>query len=115
MAEALDNLEVQYTYHVHEGVSNVIGGCYGNKSVLCGNVIFKEDAFSSECSSSVCTSYYKKIFMCSTCNQQTGWYCTNYNNCGTAQGLCGGQHYKANIDLICGKTTDTIESATIIY
>lgn len=101
------NLNISYKYHEHSGNSSVVGGCYGNVSGTrtCGG------------------RYY--VYM-----NASGWIASCYS-CGTngvvgqssqyaaeawASGKsCGAKVPYTSIGVVCGKTTDTIESATIIY
>lgn len=96
MTNALENIDIQYTYHVHEGEANQEGGCYGKVS-------YQQNTY--------CT--------CRGFSPQDHGGC----NCGHASWAHGtdwckyvmGTTTAYKIALTCGKTTDTIESATIIY
>ena len=95
-AEALGNLNVIYNYHVHEGDTSQVGGCYGNltgiQPVLCG-----------------CNSYVYA-------NDNGHPYCANcyHNHSGKCQGTVSYTQY-TYIGLTCGKTEETIESVTFVY
>ena len=96
ITDGLSKVNVQYIYHTHTGNDSVIGGCYGN-----------------------CTGY--KPIQCNC----WGWVAGSYgcDNCHHAYGMHGSGYCTGIVDhepytyigLVCGKTTDTIESATIIY
>lgn len=97
MADSLDNANVVYTYHEHSGDSSQIGGCYGmltgTKEVLCG-----------------CNAYvYTDIFGVSTC--ANCWHNHGASKCAAVSSYKPYEY----IGLACGKTEQTIESATIVY
>lgn len=97
IADSLGKMEVRYTYHRHIGDSTQVEGCYGIltgiKPVLCG-----------------CTQYaHTDILGHSTC--ANCWHNHGVNKCGAT---ISNQTYEY-IGLVCGKTEETIESATIIY
>lgn len=99
VAEALNKVNVVYTYHEHVGSSNVEGGCYGyltgTQPVLCG------------CNSYVWADYDGNgTATCANC-----WHNHGSRTCDAVETY---QTY-GYIGLICNKTTDTIESATIQY
>lgn len=95
------NLNISYTYHSHVGDNTAEGGCYGNKTgttpVYCD-----------------CHFFFYEV------REDGGQYC---GNCGhgpdahDGNGCKGIRTYQSYtyIDLICGKTEQTIESATITY
>ena len=117
MQQTLNNLEVQYTYHVHEGSSgDTANGCYTTPEYhthtdSCYETITGRWSKTSDYTGAV---YVK---------------CTRCGAKGTAgMGLegtvhCSGKSLTCKIDttiiiaytLGCGKTEDTIESATIIF
>ena len=107
MANALDNLDVQYTYHVHSGDASTIGGCYGNITKQCpGRYITTKESWFNRCWWSVIT--------CNSCG--VSW--TNEDGdyaykAGSDRGKC--TRAVSGIGLSCGKTEQTIASATIIY
>ena len=97
IADSLDKVEVVYTYHEHTGDESQVGGCYGTltgtKPVLCG-----------------CIQYVHTDSLghstCANC-----WHNHGANKCG---GIVSYKQYEY-IGLACGKTEETIESATIVY
>lgn len=97
MADSLDKAEVIYSYHQHTGDDSQIGGCYGTltgtKPVLCG-----------------CTQYAHTDSLghstCANC-----WHNHGVNKCGATTSYTTYEY----IGLTCGKTEQTIESATIVY
>ena len=132
MDQALDNLQVFYTYHVHEGDAVNGGGCYTKE--------ITEDIYES------CThrlsgwiAYYKKgEYFDGYYGYEFVWdngtvdLCTiTLQNVVIATGYADGRDLNNSdyihthdvfvetkllgYDLNCGKTTETIESATIIY
>lgn len=109
MNQALDNLEVEYTYHQHTGDPSVIGGCYGNVSVPCKGSVY---AISDGVYYTSDKSWHQQV-RCNGCGH-------TYDHL-TGSPLSKNQYVKAcnrtttGIGIACGKTTETIESATIIY
>lgn len=115
MSEVLDNLNVQYTYHVHEGDGTSATGCYV--------AVYHEHA--SGCYTTVNYRYdigadESGVFaICPNCgNKQMvaadGEKC--YKGCTYKSLVCG----KATTTiekyaLGCGKTEETVESVTITY
>ena len=106
VADGLSKVNVQYTYHVHEGDSSAVGGCYGNKSEIRYNYTY--------CNCTEVPDVYWPSWsdnpLCSECDHPQ-------HKDGVK---CGRQTSKTPytynyIGLTCGKTEDTIESATIIY
>ena len=97
IADSLSKVEVQYTYHQHINSSTQNGGCYGLvsgiKPVMCG-----------------CTQYaYTDVLGGPTC--ANCWHNHGSNKCGAT---VSNQEYEY-LGYVCGKTEETIESATIIY
>jgi len=99
-ADALGKININYTYHRHTGNTSQVGGCYGilvgTRPNICG-----------------CNNYIYEILpgyeghpTCGNC----------YHNHGskTCDAVDGYSRYEY-IGLNCGKTEETIESATIIY
>ena len=99
VADSLGKAHIEYTYHKHSGNSSQVGGCYrkltGNKPVYCG------------CSSYSYTELpgYEGHATCGNCY---------HNHSGTCNAVKSYTQYEY-IGLICGKTEQTIEAATIIY
>lgn len=118
MAEALDNLEVQYTYHEHkDSAGNVTteeylsdsGGCYTQKQerkettpILCSRngYVASENAYNNW---GYCSKCGGEVYLGPSGGNMYGKYISHTHSLG--------YYYY----LGCGKTTDTIESATIIY
>lgn len=101
VADALGKANIVYTYHKHTGNSHNVGGCYGTLT----GVKYRECG---------CTSYaykddypgYEGIPGCAYCfHNHPGVVCT-------AKEAAGVENY---IGLVCNKTEQTIESATIVY
>lgn len=90
-----DNLNITYHYHVHQGDASAIGGCYGN-----------------------CTGYNPRYCGCPAWawGDQYGSCATCWHNhAGSVCNYTVGHDPYTYIGQICGKTEDTIESATIVY
>lgn len=96
ITESLSKVNVQYTYHTHEGNASAIGGCYGN----CTGYI------PVECS---CWGWVSGSYGCDNCHHAFGMHEDGY-----CTGIVNNEPY-TYIGLVCGKTTETIESATIVY
>ena len=110
MQQALDNLEVVYTYHVHEGASDMGTGCY---------------------TTPVYGYNYQSCYH--ICHYSSGEVCHihpvgSIPNCGFDGGVFNGYQYSNGYThnvavssyinyytLGCGKDGNTIESATIIF
>lgn len=100
VADSLGKAHIEYTYHKHSGNSSQVGGCYkkltGNKPVYCG-----------------CSAYayvelpgYEGTGTCANCYHNHG-----SSKCNAVKSYTQYEY----IGLKCGKTEQTIESATIIY
>lgn len=143
--QALDNLDVQYTYHVHEGSAGTTangcytkatyhvhtgssssgGGCYtkSTSSTTCGRSLYKyqPDAYTSPSTWNVACSSCGEGYTSGTasyCEQYIASKpkCTKTISTSTVTLTCGMTTSTiTGYVLGCGKTTDTIESATIIY
>ena len=120
LAQALNNLNIVYTYHEHEGSEGASpNGCY-TKVVQHGHV----DSCYTQC-----TGTHKYGGYNYTENNGTIYYVKPCNVCGkddrgtnTSDVKCTNKTLSCNIDssilnyeLGCGKTEDTIESVTIVY
>lgn len=114
-------MNVQYTYHVHEGAEgSTSNGCYTNAVYHSHtNNCYKSCSGSLTKTSSSDDQY---VFKCNTCggtNYRTKHDWENnpsVRSCNLPKISCG--KTTATIEkysLGCGKTEDTIESATIIY
>lgn len=97
-ADALGKVNIQYSYHSHVGNSSSVGGCYGNltgtRPVYCG------------CDSYIYDKDENGHTRCANCYHNHGG-----NTCNAVRSYTTYTY----IGLICGKTEQTIESATIIY
>lgn len=123
MTETLDNLEVQYTYHKHEGTEGTTAnGCY-IKPVY---HVHRNSCYSTPCGGSLYVSYVNGTASYNiTCNRcgQTGFVGQTWWDNGSVSRVCSNKSIicgltTSTIDsytLSCGKTENTIESATIIY
>ena len=98
LVENLDNLEVQYTYHVHSGDTINGGGCYSTPNmvnVYCNTTVHDSSNGTETCDR--CGKFYSgQVGFTITCNNVIGQ---------TQDGYILG----------CGKSEETVESATIIY
>ena len=118
--DVTQNLNISYTYHVHEGDASASGGCY-TKAVMHSHT----DACNGPCpgtwGSRVQTvvdgiTFY--IYTCNTCGitkTTTSYDGVTGTNCGATTIVCGKTGRVESYGLSCGKTEQTIESATIIY
>ena len=107
-----DNLEVQYTYHVHEGSeSATANGCYTNP-------VHTYETYTYQCPG------YNTILRTSDGNHpgsagkyNCDAYCANFGKKDEkCQAIRTGTRIASTIyELGCGKTEETIESATIIF
>ena len=101
MANALGNVNIQYNYHTHEGTTTSGTGCYTTPNIV--NV--------------TCTGWIADEF-----DINGGIHIGTCNRCGRTDYTTGGKicgrllgTRQDGYKLDCGKTEDTIESATIIY
>ena len=115
-ADAVNKTNIKYTYHQHSGNSTNGGGCYGKivyktTQVICGSTKARTICGSYQAPSSttgeMTTHCYYKCPDCGTVTTQGSGACTGYITKTTSDV----DHYELN----CGKTTSTIESATIIF
>ena len=129
LAQALDNLEVQYTYHVHEGsAGTTANGCYTKAEVhnhvttcyaKCTGTIIANGQNTQNSDGT-----YNCMGTCNSCGKvpTLSGFTTSKKN-GDSLGSCifrtstliCGKSTNAIYALGCGKTEETIESATIIY
>ena len=118
-AETMDGVDISYTYHAHTGSSSKGGGCYTK-------AVYKNK---NETVTEVCPGYCRYIasesdgtliLSCDKC----GWDMLRPSEYGTDYTVkCPNDswtHTKTvkvldHYDPGCGKTTSTIESATIIF
>lgn len=125
LAQALDNLEIQYTYHIHEGSEGTTSnGCYTkpithshNNACYCSGYFTHNGTNVKNCSFDNNTIY---PIVCSNCGRYEQWYGKDMSRYG-AYNVCGrfictkSTSEILKYSLGCGKTEGTIESATIIY
>lgn len=111
VAEALSKVNVSYIYHTHNGTSSAYGGCYTTPVY---------HSHSDDCYS-FCDCYNKghQVRAEVGTNGYTYYYCytcgpNGEHGCGRVILSCE-QSAATGYTLGCGKTTDTIESATITF
>ena len=119
-ANAIDNLNVTYTYHYHEGDEVNGGGCYEQAASesVCGTVVFNREYYRGATCSKWCSSFYEKEYVCSGCGVVTGTLCGGGgNSCGKINGQIGGNHMiTTNLwQPVCGYSQGQILTATIVY
>ena len=110
MAQSLDNLQVQYTYHVHEGDGTSATGCYKAQINTCSNVLYATDSNGNSYDEGDVIYHICSIHGVVGCAPWETWISAGKpvtRVCGTNMGT----KYVLN----CGKTEETIESVTIIY
>ena len=117
---AIDNLNVTYTYHYHEGDDVNGGGCYemATDETECGAVVFNREYYRGGTCSKWCSSFYEKEYVCSGCGVVTGTLCGGGgNSCGKISGQIGGNHMiTTNLwQPVCGYSQGQILTATIVY
>lgn len=116
MQQALDNLEVSYTYHEHEGSEgSTANGCY-TQAVYHSHLstcyqaatgsLYWENHYRDD-QGNWCNRYY-----CNTCGAFTGQQGVS-NGSGFKSGQLEGIHQCGYTIAVCGKSTDTIESYTL--
>lgn len=98
VADALGKVNIVYSYHSHTGNSSQVGACYGNltgtRPVYCG------------CEHYVYDKDENGHTRCANCYHNHGG-----DKCNAVRSYTSYTY----IGLVCGKTEQTIESATIIY
>lgn len=119
-ANVMDNLNVTYTYHYHEGDAENGGGCYESvtSSKTCGVIALKREYYRGNTCHALCNSYYAEEYACSGCGAVTGWRCAGGgNSCGNMSGQIGGNHVVtvASWEPACGYSQGQILTATIVY
>ena len=123
---ATENIDIQYTYHEHTGTSSTKGGCY-TVDVACGGTKdLKLNSPSCYNGRSWGNCHTSSGYVCSThgcyydsSKGQMNCKCPGHYECKS----CGAVHdslygicnVTRSYTVGCGKTTDTIESATIIF
>lgn len=127
LAEALDNLEIQYTYHEHTGSEGTTAnGCYIMPVIhthltncYCAGTLY-DTGQRQEAIHPTWTAYYI-VSRCSGCGA-TPWLMTNGGRdeswkLGTTCGalICGKTNTVEGYILGCGKDETTVESVTIKY
>lgn len=115
-AEKMDDISIEYVYHEHTGNSTDSGGCYGARvavTVTCTHA-YSYDELQPD-GMHKCYGLYEGTH-CNMHPDRLEWYITEEAFQAGVRG--SGQHsietgyYYA---LNCGKTEDTIESATIVF
>lgn len=119
-ANAIDNLNVTYTYHYHEGDSENGGGCYAQveNKTECGAIVFNREYYRGHTCSKWCASFYEKEYVCSGCGVVTGTLCGGGgNSCGRMTGQSSGNHMATTTSWqpVCGYSQGQILTATIVY
>ena len=119
--DSVSNLNIIYTYHEHEGISDTTAnGCYttpvyhsheSSCYVTCTGTMVRVDSYKAGYPE---TTFY--VLKCNKCGAEDTGTSKNDKPCYIKTTNCGKNtntldHYS----LGCGKTEDTIESATIIY
>lgn len=123
--EKLDNIDIEYVYHVHTGSPDSGGGCY---SQPINEPIYKtcrvseggcEGGGTSDSGGDYCTCEYEVTH--SACGQQP-WRGTrrhrnppHYGPATYTHEYIDGYRFTGKYALGCGKTEQTIESATIVF
>lgn len=115
VADGLSKVNIQYTYHVHQGTEGTTAnGCY-TKPVYHTHSSCYRVCGGHQYTISTHSSYI--MVRCESCGAETKEI-KDYNSfiCGQAVLKCGKTTSTVEkYTLGCGKTEDTIESATIIY
>ena len=103
---------IEYTYHVHEGVSTQVGGCYAQSQDSCRGHYIAIETGTLVSTGSLAGKYAIKG-KCNVC----GYIGVSYGSVPAyiGQSLHNCSQYTTTIVLNCGKTEETIESATIYY
>lgn len=119
-ANAIENLNVTYTYHYHEGDEVNGGGCYSQvtNQQVCGTIVFSRGYFRGKTCDKWCASFYADEYACSSCGAVTGWKCGGGgNSCGKVGGQIGGNHMVTTTSWqpVCGYSQGQILTATIVY
>ena len=117
---AVENLNVTYTYHYHEGDDVNGGGCYTKvtNNTVCGVIGFSRGYYRGKSCDKWCSSYYADEYACSACGAVTGWKCGGGgNSCGKTGGQIGGNHMVTTTSWqpVCGYSQGQILTATIVY
>lgn len=117
---AMENLNVTYTYHYHEGDTENGGGCYAQveNQTECGTIVFSREYYRGGTCSKWCASFYEKEYACSGCGIVTGTLCGGGgNSCGRITGQIGGNHMVTTTSWqpVCGYSQGQILTATIVY
>ena len=119
LAQIMDNLNIQYTYHTHIGDTNIGGECYMKNphthSTYCYPAV-NCNRKSSEHPDKPGWWYF--LGNCSNGHQVTilelGYLGGGIGYCSRCSFICGIDTSDTYVTS-CGKTEETIESATIIY
>ena len=98
---------IEYVYHVHAGDGLTAGGCYTESKTPCkGNMVAIDTG-------TIVQGAYKYNRQCDTCGYTEIDYGVVPPYIGQITARCS--QYTTAVVLNCGKTTETIESATIYY
>lgn len=119
-ANAIDNLNVTYTYHYHEGDAENGGGCYAQvtEQKVCGLVVHSRGYYRGHTCGEWCGSFYADDYACDNCGAVVGWKCGGGgNSCGLIAGQIGGNHVITTTSWqpVCGYSQGQILTATIVY
>lgn len=98
---------IEYTYHKHEGDGSTVGGCYAESRVRCTGRMAATDTGTPVSNG---YSYNRRCDVCGYTDTSIG---SSRPGIGQITGTC--PQYKSTIVTNCGKTEETIESATIYY
>lgn len=123
--EKLDNIDVEYVYHVHTGSPSSGGGCYSqpiNEPIVKTCTVYVggcEGGGTSDASGEHCTCEYEETHR--DCGQRpyrgtrTHRNPPHYGPATYTHDYIDGYRFTGKYALGCGKTEQTIESATIVF
>lgn len=109
-AQKLDNVSVAYNYHEHIGTSENGDGCYTKPHILYGQ---GSTYVYANYTNDNGTTYH--AYACRDCGKQISNYRDDQYSSPPPHNNCPAHPYQSGWELGCGKTTSTIESATIIF
>lgn len=114
-AEKQDEASIEYHYHVHEGTPGEIGGCYGEERYITGYEQMEYQV----------TGHLQQVGypdgsvygVCDVCGGTGTWEGVNSEHCSQTRYIDNPNKpiYGTRIGLICGKTEETLEYATIVF
>lgn len=114
--KVMNGAHISYVYHKHQGNPNAVGGCYANVNERCntpltiGSHHHTEKVWNQENEKYFIFEFYN--LKCPVCGYTTiDWIGGPELSAGSAYRAHNVTHIKA----VCGKTTSTIESATITF